>query len=84
MDDQFHAWQAKMERKQEQYERGMQSLLQHAKQLNQENKELRAQISSGHCVSRMSHHKPSRMTSKPTRSRLRAYKHLTKPLKEEE
>ena len=37
-----------------------------------------------HCVNQRSHHKPSQTTLKRTRSRLQAYKHLTKPLKVEE
>lgn len=42
MDDRFHVWQAKMEKKQEEHKQCMQSLLQHAKQLRWENEELRA------------------------------------------
>lgn len=33
MDDRFNAWYAEMEKRQEEYEQRMQSLLQHAEQL---------------------------------------------------
>ena len=42
MADHFQAWQVRMERKQEENKRCMQSLLQQAEQLRQENQELGA------------------------------------------
>ena len=46
--NQFQAWQARMERKQEENEHQMQSLLQQVEQLKRENQELRAQMAKEH------------------------------------